>query len=168
MFNIEKEIEEILDISIFIPTHELKGHCLSEHLLSDKDLQQKLRWMKAKNSDDITLASRFFSQEQALSAIYKLLVRNKEAIRKWRNTLDEPVLEIQGDFTEAGGEGLAKHTDCKTFFTLHGLRIVVIAGDSIGRAFYIKTAYPVNTFEDNDSIYDAMDEYWESQRKPRN
>lgn len=73
MYNIEKEIQEILDPLIFNASHELKGHCLFEHVISDRDLLLKLKWMRKAQGNEIVLASRFFSAEQARKAIYMLI-----------------------------------------------------------------------------------------------
>lgn len=159
MYNITKEIEEILDPLIFNASHELKGHCLFEHVISDRDLRLKLKYMKKAQYGEIVIASRFFSKEQARKAIYTLLKKNENAIIAWRKELNEPYLEIEGNFKEAVGEGIAKNTDFSNLFSLHRLRIVLVKGDSIGRAFYIKTAYPTNSISDNDAIYDAMDDW---------
>lgn len=76
MYNIEKEIQEILDPLIFNASHELKGHCLFEHVISDRDLLLKLKWMRKAQGNEIVLASRFFSAEQARKAIYKYKIIN--------------------------------------------------------------------------------------------
>lgn len=166
MFNIKKEIEEITQREIFMAIHEQKGHCLTEHLLDNRELREKL-WEKKKmnHSEEITMATRFFSEDSALTLIQELLHRHIDDIIKWRKMLDYPYLEIQETFSESTGEGIAKGTDYDRLIEVHGLRIVLIAGDSIGRAFYIKTAYPINVFEDNDEIFDAMDEWQEQKRK---
>ena len=165
MYNIEKEIQEILDPLIFNASHELKGHCLFEHVISDRDLLLKLKWMRKAQGNEIVLASRFFSAEQARKAIYMLLNKNKMAIEQWRKTLDVPYLEIQGNFREAVGEGIAKNTDFSNKIPLHRLRVVLVKGDSIGRASYIKTAYPTNSITDNDVIYEAMDDWKKKETK---
>lgn len=165
MYNIHREITEILDATIFKASHELKGHSLFEHTKSDKDLIRKLSGMRRGSEYDIVLASRFFDERQARQSIYDLLLQSEETIVKWRKTLDNPVLEIYGEFENPVGEGIAKNTDYETKFLLHGLRIILVAGDSIGRAFYIKTAYPVNNIDDSDVIYDAMDEWIEKNKK---
>lgn len=161
MFNIEREIEEILDENLFLTYHEHKGHCLTEHLLSDKDLRQKL-WNMPKPADenDIVMATRFYSREQALKAIYEALSAHVDEIREWRKNLLYPYLEISHTDTKPTGEGICKNTD-KNLIAVHGTRVILIANDNEGRAFYIRTAYPVRTYDDVDVIYDAMDEWQE-------
>lgn len=165
MYDIHREIMEITDADIFKASHELKGHCLFEHTKSDRDLIRKLSGMHRGNEYDIVLASRFFNEEQARRSIYNLLLRNEESIISRRKNLNSPVFEIYGEFENPVGEGIARNTDYSRKFMLHGLRAVPVMGDSIGRAFYIKTAYPVNAMDDNDSIYDAMDEWMEQKNK---
>lgn len=65
MYNIAREIDEILDPIIFDASHELKGHCLFEHVISDRDLKLKLKYMRKAQYGEIVIASRFFSKEQA-------------------------------------------------------------------------------------------------------
>ena len=116
MYNITQEIEEILDPVIFDASHELKGHCLFEHVISDRDLRLKLKYMRRAQYGEIVIASRFFSKEQARKVIYMLLKKNESAIITWRKELDEPYLEIEGNFREAIGEGITKNTDFNNLF----------------------------------------------------
>lgn len=167
MYNIAREIDEILDPIIFDASHELKGHCLFEHVISDRDLKLKLKYMRKAQYGEIVIASRFFSKEQARKVIYMLLKKNESAIITWRKELDEPYLEIEGNFREAIEEGIAKNTDFNNLFPLHRLRVVLVKGDSIGRAFYIKTAYPVNSISDNEAIYNAMDNWAEKKKSKK-
>lgn len=164
MYNIEREIQLITEREDFLAVHEAKGHCLTEHLLSDKELRQKLYKMpRPRTEEDIVMATRFFSEKQALLDIQKTLENRKEEIIEWRKYLLNPYHEIQEILKEPVGEGIVKNADFNHLIPVHGLRIVLVKGDSLGRAFYIKTAYPNCVFQDVDEAYFAMDN-WEKQK----
>lgn len=165
MFNVDNEIKMITDEEDFICVHEAMGHCLTGHLLNDRELRQKLYGMpKPRDLDEIIMATRFFSKEQALHDIRQALAENREQIISWRKHLDNPFCEIQCTFSKETGEGICKNTDFQERIPVHGIRVILIRGDSLGRAFYIKTAYPNCTFEDVDVVYDAIGR-WQEKRK---
>ncbi len=165
MYDLEREIQEITDEKIFFAIHEAYGHCLAEHILTDKELSNKLYDMpKPKSYDDIVMATRFYSKESALNFIQSGMLREIDKVKQWRAKLMYPFLELSVTFKEPVGEGIIKNADHKKKVPVHGLRIILIVGDKMGRAFYIKTAYPIRVFEDIDNIYDAIDE-WQEKKK---
>lgn len=165
MYNIDREIELITNLDDFLAVHESKGHCLTEHVIPDnKELIYKLHKMsRSEDVGDIVMSTRFFSTTQALKIIQEALSCFKEDIVTWRKHLNNPYCEIQYSSDEFTGEGICKGTCYNDLIPVHGLRVVLIKGDSLGRAFYIKTAYPNCAFEDVDCVYDAMDK-WQNNR----
>lgn len=165
MYNIDREIELITNLDDFFAVHESKGHCLTAHVVPEKkELIYKLNKMpRAKDTGDIVMSTRFFSIAQALKAIQEALECFKEDIVAWRKHLDNPYFEIQYTSDTFTGEGICKGACYNDLISVHGLRVVLIKGDSLGRTFYIKTAYPNCAFEDVDYVYEAMDK-WQNNR----
>jgi len=165
MYDIKKEIQEITNKEIFMATHESFGHCLTEHLLNDKELRDKLYMMpRPRDEFDIVMATRFFSEEDALAKIQEGLEKSYKKIVNWRKDLMNPYLELQITFETPVGEGIVKNASFNKMLKVHGLRIILIAGDKLGRSFYIKTAYPMRSINDIDEIYEAIDE-WQMKKK---
>lgn len=165
---IEEFIKEILDKERFNICHELYGHCLAEHLLELPELQTKLWDMpKATDRNPIVAATRFFSEECARSMICETLLENIDDIVQWRKNLYTNILTIEKEFENLTGEGIIKNADWNRLIPMHKLIIVLANGDSIGQPFYIKTAYPSRSFDDNDACYDAIDEFQAKKRRRR-
>ena len=160
--------ESILDRKQFDICHELYGHCLAEHVTDLLSLQNKLWDMpRATERNPIVVATRFFSEEEALQLLYDTLMDNIDHIQEWRRKLYLNETVIEKEFNEPVGEGIVKGADRSRLIPMHKITIVLSNGDSIGQPFYIKTAYPNRTFDDNDTCYDAIDEF-QSRRRQRN
>lgn len=157
---LEQQINDIRDPLLFkVIQHE--GHALDRHLMSDEKLKRALWAMrKPKDCDDIVMETRFFSESQALNAIADSLQQNIDIIEKWLLSECFGRLEVTGNFTEATGDGLVKNTDWSKPILVHAVRVILEKNScSVLRSFIVVTAYPIRCFDDNDAIYEAIDDF---------
>lgn len=157
MFNIHQEIMDVLDRNIFMYAHEEIGHTLTDHVVSKSYLIERIR-NKPYSPDGITMVTSFYSEEEALVLINEALLLEEKRIVEWRNHLDSSFLELNVDLHKVTGFGPCKEMKYKEMIPVHGVRIVLIQNDKNGRAFAIKTAYPVYVFEDVDCILEKIEE----------
>lgn len=165
MYNIEVEIEDILDEQMFLYFHESVGHTLTEHVVSHSDLIRKIK-TKTYSGSGITITSTFYSKRDALLIIHKAVSQKIDEIKAWRKRLLTDELILMVTLERETGYGVCKEANYSDKVKLHGVRVVLIANDKNGRAFAIKTAYPVAVFEDIDEINDKIDDY-QSKKKNR-
>lgn len=93
----------------------------------------------------------------------QLLIRNKE-IESWLKNWNGMEFAFQETLSEITGEGIAYNGDWRQPVPVHGIRIVLTVGGGYN-PFTIKTAYPINSFDDNDDILDAIYEYQDRRSK---
>ena len=158
-------INETKNRELYIINHERRGHALYNHILSDYELVQKVRkGRKPQYVDDIVLATRWISEEQALHAITEALMIRKKEIESWLKNWNGMEFAFQETLSEITGEGIAYNGDWRQPVPVHGIRIVLTVGGGYN-PFTIKTAYPINSFGDNDDILDAIYEYQDRRSK---
>ena len=158
---LEKFIKEsVLDETQFQICHELRGHCITKHIVDINVLQERVWNMPRPTVDEpIKVATRFLSEESARQLIYETLIENVKDIANWRSKLYTKDYEITKEFDIVTGEGIVKGADKNQLIPMHAVRIIICNGDYFGQPFYIKTAYPFRSFDDIDACYDAIDEF---------
>lgn len=157
---IQQQINDIRDELLFF-AYQNEGHAIEKHVLSDDELRRAL-WVKPrpKYDDDIVMVTRFSSKSRALNIIADTLQENIDAIEKWLLTDSEADLAVTATFEDATGDGLAKNTNWTKTIPVHAAMVVLRKNFAlISRSFIVVTAYPIRNFDDNDIIYEAIDEF---------
>lgn len=158
------QISEVRDPILFKAFHQEHsrdgGHALDRHLLSQQELVKALRKRRKPNFDEILKVTRFFDEISALNFIADALEHNLSDIEKWLLSSIESDLVIHQAFKRPVGDGIAKNMDWTKPIPMHSLTVVLRKNSRlVGRSFVVVTAYPDATMDDNDVIYDAIDEY---------
>ena len=108
---VKEVIDQIHDNELYFDIHEAKGHAIKEHAISREALIPKMLSMNRPAPDNIKMATRFLSKENALYWIRRTVAENYQEIKNWIKQDVEAYIELSISSELITGEGIAFHTD---------------------------------------------------------